>query len=114
MNNKELCVVCMFVLPVILSKLQVAITSGDGEIPIASVLRRSTGDFYTSVNSSGHRTCPGDNHTFLVSERICVNDQDLINGKLLMIKINTGTLHVVSRTRLSSGTRDYTACSTQN
>ena len=71
----------MYLLIIALSTFKVAVSGTDDEIPIASVSRRSTGDFYTSVNSSGHQTCPGDNHTFLVSERICVNDQELINSK---------------------------------
>ena len=71
----------MYLLIVVLQSFQVAVR-GDDEIPIASVSRRSTGDVYTSFNSSGHQTCPSNNHTFLVSERICVNDQILIDGKL--------------------------------
>ena len=71
----------MYLLVAVLSfnllKLQVAVT--EDEIPVL-VARRLNGDLYMNYNSSDHYTCHDDNLTFLVSERICVKDQELIDG----------------------------------
>ena len=61
----------------VLSNLQVAVTEDD--IPVL-VTRRLSGDFYMNYNSSEYYSCHDDNLTFLVSERICVKDQELIDG----------------------------------
>ena len=48
-----------------------------------SVNRRLSGDIiYTLPNSTVHFSCSdGDNVTFLVSERRCVNNEELFNGE---------------------------------
>ena len=62
---------------VLLSNLQLAITEDEVSV---SVSRRLSGDLYKNFNSSVYYTCQGDNLTFLVSERMCVKNQELIDG----------------------------------
>ena len=56
------------------------INIGDTNIPV-TVNRRLNGDIYTNFNSTDSSACSDDNNlTFLVSERRCVNNQELFNG----------------------------------
>ena len=51
---------------------------------LQSVSRRLSGDSYTvsAHNSSDHLIChDGNNLTFLISERRCVKNEELFNGK---------------------------------
>ena len=73
MKNGGLCSLIIM----ILFSLSLAVI--ENQTPI-SVTRRLSGDLYTNFNGSIHENCPDDNHTFLVSERICVKDQELISG----------------------------------
>ena len=65
-----------------LSKPQVAVI--DDDIPVL-VSRRLNGDVYFNFSSSEHIICSGDNLTFLVNERICVKNQELIDGMCYII-----------------------------
>ena len=49
------------------------------------IQRKLTNDFYHFINdTSSHSVCSMDSqNTFLISEKQCVKDQDLFNGKLL-------------------------------
>ena len=49
---------------------------------LRSVSRRLSGDSYGVYNSSELSVChDGGNLTFLVSERRCINNEELFNGK---------------------------------
>ena len=47
--------------------------------PVRSVTRRLNGDVY-HYESRPHGSCDIDNRTYLVDERRCVNNTELING----------------------------------
>ena len=47
-----------------------------------TISRRLSGDIYNISGSTSHITCDEDNSTFLVSDKLCVKNQDLIRGKL--------------------------------
>ena len=68
-----------FVYEVLLSDLVQAVES-DGESRIESVTRRHITDVLFFYNSMKTMTC-GDENTYLISEEICVNDQELFRGK---------------------------------
>ena len=55
---------------------------------VQSVNRQLSGDSYTAYNSpSKGSTCHDDNNlTLLVSERRCVKNEELFNGKYSMLK----------------------------
>ena len=59
-------------------------------VPIL-VSRRFRGDIYhlesESAENHDHYACSNDNLTYLVEERQCVNDQDLLNSKCFDIVI---------------------------
>ena len=71
------CLLLLFLLPLI----QKSVTS-EKETPVA-VSRRSSGDSIF-FNSSHVSTCPSVNATYIVDNRICVNNREVIDGNLQM------------------------------
>ena len=65
---------------ILLSSASLVIVENE-TLPISVTRRLVSGDLYTNFNESRHRNCPEDNVTFLVSERMCVKNQELISGR---------------------------------
>ena len=69
-----------FVYKVLLSDLVQAVES-DGESRIVErIIRRHNADIFFFYNSMKIMTC-GNENTYLISEEICVSDQELFRGK---------------------------------
>ena len=52
---------------------------------VERISRRQTGDLYYFINHSSHVACHDHNRsqsTYLISENVCVKDQELLSGKL--------------------------------
>lgn len=58
-------------------------------LPAELVNRRHLGDIYHKYNSDGSFPCSeGNNLTYLVNERQCVDQQQLLNGRVGLSKLS--------------------------
>ena len=74
----------MYCLPciILVSVLSSVVLSEEEKSMVQSVNRRLSGDIYNVFNSTVHFACSdGGNLTFLVSEKRCVNNEELFNGE---------------------------------
>ena len=83
MNMGVHCLPCIILVSALIS----VVLSEDEKSIVYSVSRRLSGDIYNTItvsNSTVHFVCSNDgmgNLTFLVSEKRCINNEELFNGE---------------------------------
>ena len=84
-ENMNMGVYCLPFILILVSALSSVALSKEENSMVYSVSRRLSGDIYNTItlsNSTCHFVCTdGDNLTFLVSERRCVNNKEFFNGE---------------------------------
>ena len=70
----------------------------NGSTTITAVKRRTGSDLYYLAHISSHFTCE-DQETFLVEERLCMKNEDLLKGEYIHNRSMNCIIHIFSRLR---------------